>query len=51
MALYPPRRARRMTVIAIVGVSSQGVVHWNSWFVRVPGVRVDNTVARLIGFP
>ena len=39
-----------MTVIAITGVGPQGVVHWSSWFVRVPVVRVDSTVAWLIGF-
>ena len=40
-----------MTVIAIVGAGPQGVVHRRSWFARVPIVRVDSTVARLIGFP
>ena len=40
-----------MTVIAIAGVGPRGVVHRSSWFVRVPVLRVDSTVARLIGFP
>ena len=50
-ALYPPRRAGRMTVIAIAGVGPQGVVHRSSRFARAPAVRVDSTAARLIGFP
>ena len=50
-ALYPPRRARRMTVIAIVKVDPQGVVHWSTRFARVPVVRVDSTVERLTSFP
>ena len=37
-----------MTVIAIAGVGPQGVVHRSSQFVRIPTVRVDSTVARLI---
>ena len=40
-----------MTVIAIAGVGPQGVVHRSSRFTRAPVVRVDNTVAWLIGFP
>ena len=40
-----------MTVIAIVGAGPQGVVHLSSRFARVPAVRVDSTVARLIVFP
>ena len=40
-----------MTLIAIAGVGPQGVVHHSSWFVRVPTVRVDSIVTRLIGFP
>ena len=51
MALYPLRRAGRMTMIAIAGVGPQGVVHRSSWFARAPAVRVDSTTARLIGFP
>ena len=38
-------------MIAIAGVGSQEVVHRSSWFVRFPVVRVDSTVAWLIGFP
>ena len=51
VALYPPRRAGRMTVIAIAGVDPQGVVHWSTRFARVPTVRVDSTTARLACFP
>ena len=40
-----------MTLIAIARVDPQGVVHWNTRLARVPAVRVDNTVKRLIGFP
>ena len=40
-----------MTVIAIVRVDPQGVVHWSTRFARVPTVRVDSTAARLTGFP
>ena len=40
-----------MTVIAIVGVDPQGMVHWSTPLVRVPAVRVDSTVARLTSFP
>ena len=40
-----------MTVIAIAVVGSQGVVPRSGGFVHVPVVRVDSTVARLIGFP
>ena len=39
-----------MTVIAITGVGPQWVVHQSSRFACAPAVRVDNTVARLIGF-
>ena len=50
MALYPPRRAGRMTVIAIVGVGPQWVVQRSIRFARATAVRVDSTTARLIGF-
>ena len=50
-ALYPPRQAGRMTVIAIAGVDPQGMVHWSTPLVRVPTMRVDSIVARLAGFP
>ena len=50
MALYPPRQAGRMIVIAIFGVDLRGVVFRGTCFARAPAVRVDNTVARLIGF-
>ena len=36
-------------MIAIVGVGLQAVVHWSSRFARVLAMRVDSTVARLIG--
>ena len=51
MALYPPRRAGRMTVIAIAGVGPQGVVHRSSRFMRAPAMRADSTAMRLISFP
>ena len=50
-ALYPPRWAGRMIVIAIAGVDLQGVVHLSTRFARVSAVRVDSTTARLTGFP
>ena len=37
-------------MIAIVADGSQGVVPRSGGFVHVPVVRVDSTVARLIGF-
>ena len=40
-----------MTVIAIVKVDPQEVVHWNTRLARVPTVRVDSTVERLTNFP
>ena len=40
-----------MAVISIAEVGPQGVVPRSGGFVRVPVVRVDSTVARLIGFP
>ena len=40
-----------MTMIAIEAVGSQGVVPMSGGFAHVPVVRVDNTVARLTGFP
>ena len=39
-----------MTVISIAGAGPQGVVR-RGRFTRAPLVRVDSTVARLIGFP
>ena len=50
-ALYPPRRAERMTVIAIAKVGSQGMVHWRTPLIRVPTLRDDSIVLRLTGFP
>ena len=50
MALYPLRRAGRMTVIAIVGVDPQGMVYWSTPLVRVPALRADSIAARLTGF-
>ena len=50
-ALYSPRRAGRMTVIAIVEVDPQGMVHWSIPLVRVPALRVDSIVVRLNWFP
>ena len=38
-------------MIAITGVGPQRAVHRSSWFVPIPIVRVDSTIARLIGFP
>ena len=49
-ALYPPRRAGRMTVIAIAGVDPQGMVHWSTRLVHALAVRVDSTAARLTSF-
>ena len=40
-----------MIVIALVRAGPQGVVRRSSRFARVPAVRVDSTIARLIGFP
>ena len=51
MALCPPGRAGQMVVISIAAVGPQGVVPLSSEFVCIPVVRVDSTVARLIGFP
>ena len=51
MALYPPRRVGRVTVIAIVGAGPPGLVPWRGRFVRTPVVRVGSTAVRLIGFP
>ena len=50
-SLYLPRRAGRVTVIAITGVGPQGVVPWRGRFVCAIAVRVDSIVMRLIGFP
>ena len=51
VALYPPRRAGRMTVIAIARVDPQGVVRWTTRLACVPTVRVDSTIERLTSFP
>ena len=51
MALYPPRRAERMIVIAIAEVNPQGMVRWSTPLVRIPALRVDSIVVRLTGFP
>ena len=40
-----------MTVIAIVRAGPQGVAPRKGRFTRAPVVRVDSTIARLIGFP
>ena len=39
-----------MTVIAIVEVDPQGVVHWSIPLVRVLGLRADSIFVRLINF-
>ena len=40
-----------MPMIAIAGAGSQEMVLWRGRFVRAPVMRVDSTVARLIGSP
>ena len=51
MALYPPRWAERMTVIAIAEVDPRGMVHWSTPLVRVPTFRDDSIAVQLTGFP
>ena len=50
MVPFYPRRAGRLTVIAIARVGSQGVVLRSGQLARVLAKRSDNTVVRLIGF-
>ena len=50
MVPFHPRRAGRLTVIAIARVGSQGVVLRSSQFARVLIKRSDNTVLWLIDF-
>ena len=40
-----------MTMIAIVEVDPQGMVHRNTPLVHVPALRADSIVMRLTGFP
>ena len=40
-----------MSIIFIVGVDLRGVVGRGTYFARAPVMTVDNTDARLIGFP
>ena len=48
---FPPRQARRMTLIAIARIGSQGVVLRSGQLARVLVERFDNIVVWLIGFP